>query len=206
MNTILGLIDKIYSDTKMLSIYYIIGAILLLLFILLLIISLKKDDVRSINIIDDEKNDNNDELEEDTVLGNEEKDSYKQTAENNLDSINSYDESIFEKTTVIPVDEINDEETKENIQTTELSNTTDISSNMPDIDEYVENAIKETYEQNDKENDYKENEDLNQIMEDLNVDKLVKDNIILDDELKKHDEKTTISLDDLKAKLDKLKK
>ena len=44
MNTILNFMDKIYSDSKALSMVYVIGAILLFIFILLLMLSLRKPD------------------------------------------------------------------------------------------------------------------------------------------------------------------
>ena len=42
MNTILSFMDKLYSDTKTLSIVYVVGAVLLFIFIVMLIISLRK--------------------------------------------------------------------------------------------------------------------------------------------------------------------
>ena len=44
MNTVLSFMDKLYSDSKTLSIVYVIGAVLLFIFIILLMVSLRKTD------------------------------------------------------------------------------------------------------------------------------------------------------------------
>ena len=76
MNIMLNFMDKIYSDSKMLSMVYIVGACLLFIFIILLIFSLRKTDKKEPKIIeepkiDDKANEIKEEPKKEEVISNE---------------------------------------------------------------------------------------------------------------------------------------
>ena len=87
MNIMLNFMDKIYSDSKMLSIVYIVGACLLFIFIILLIFSLRKTDKKGPKIIeepkiDDKTNEIKEEVKKEEVVSNEVKEETNDTLEN----------------------------------------------------------------------------------------------------------------------------
>ena len=65
----LYLLEKLYTDTKLLTIVYIIGSVLLFIFIILLIISVKSEDKIEV-IIEEPKDDTNKENKTENPLDN----------------------------------------------------------------------------------------------------------------------------------------
>lgn len=214
MNIILNFMDKIYGDSKTLSIIYVVGAVLLFIFIILLIISLRKPDkkektkiIEEPKIEDDKTNTNS--LNDVNVLTSE---TEKPLEENNVDNVNEKDDikeesisnqNIFEKTTIIPINKDNLEKEidktynkEENIEkaldnaenmsapkeeTKEEVDVSKLSSEIPSVDDFVDDVVKKTYEKNEQFSSvYVDNTDtvkLDKVMEDLNVDKDVKENL-----------------------------
>lgn len=211
MNIILNFMDKIYGDSKTLSIIYVVGAVLLFIFIILLIISLRKpdkkektkiieepkieDDKTNTNSLNDVTNETEKSLEENKVDNVNEKDDIKE------ESISS--QNIFEKTTIIPINKDNLEKEidktynkEENIEKAldnaenmsapkeekkEEVDVSKLSSEIPSVDDFVDDVVKKTYEKNEQFSSvYVDNTDtvkLDKVMEDLNVDKDVKENL-----------------------------
>lgn len=213
MNIILNFMDKIYGDSKTLSIIYVVGAVLLFIFIILLIISLRKPDkkektkiIEEPKIEDDKINTNS--LNDVNVLTSE---TEKPLEENKVDSVKEKDDikeesissqNIFEKTTIIPINKDNLEKEidktynkEENIEKAldnaenmsapeekkEEVDVSKLSSEIPSVDDFVDDVVKKTYEKNEQFSSvYVDNTDtvkLDKVMEDLNVDKDVKENL-----------------------------
>lgn len=214
MNIILNFMDKIYGDSKTLSIIYVVGAVLLFIFIILLIISLRKPDkkektkiIEEPKIEDDKTNTNS--LNDVNVLTSE---TEKPLEENKVDDVNEKDDikeesissqNIFEKTTIIPINKDNLEKEidktynkEENIEKAldnaenmsapkeEIKEEVDVSklsSEIPNVDDFVDDVVKKTYEKNEQFSSvYVDNTDtvkLDKVMENLNVDKDVKENL-----------------------------
>lgn len=214
MNIILNFMDKIYGDSKTLSIIYVVGAVLLFIFIILLIISLRKPDkkektkiIEEPKIEDDKTNTNS--LNDVNVLTSE---TEKPLEENKVDDVNEKDDikeesissqNIFEKTTIIPINKDNLEKEidksynkEENIEkaldnaenmsapkeeTKEEVDVSKLSSEIPSVDDFVDDVVKKTYEKNEQFSSvYVDNTDtvkLDKVMENLNVDKDVKENL-----------------------------
>ena len=213
MNIILNFMDKIYGDSKTLSIIYVVGAVLLFIFIILLIISLRKPDkkektkiIEEPKIEDDKTNTNS--LNDVNDVTNE----TEKSLENKVDNVNEKEDikeesissqNIFEKTTIIPINKDNLEKEidktynkEENIEkaldnaenmsapkeeTKEEVDVSKLSSEIPSVDDFVDDVVKKTYEKNEQFSSvYVDNTDtvkLDKVMENLNVDKDVKENL-----------------------------
>lgn len=196
MNTLLSFMDKIYSDSKTLSIIYVVGSILLFIFIVLLVVSLRKPEKKEeTKIIEEPKID--EEPKEESVV-EEKKEEIKE--EETIEKEKSIDQSIFEKTVIIPINELEKESKEDNIQKAldiveevkdepkeEKEDMNNISAEIPDVDDYVDNIVKKTYEKNEQFSSvYVGNNTstikLDKVMENLNVDETVKENIIPEEE------------------------
>lgn len=223
MNTILSFMDKLYSDSKTLSIVYVVGAVLLFIFIILLIISLRKNSKNETTKIIEEPKINDEpkektettkvELKEETTLPIEEPENVQKKEEKEEQSL---EQSIFEKTTIIPLNEIKEpiskeeniaqalnnvekreEEVKETIEEKSKEETLkELSSDIPSVDDFVDNVVKKTYEKNEQFSSvYVGNNTntikLDKVMENLNVDEDVKESIVLEEE------KTVVSTNDM---------
>ena len=240
MNLILNYMDKIYGDTKMLTIVYVVGAGLLFVFIILLIISIRKPDKKkSVDIIDvdnetkkEKVEDKNEEVEEKVI-----------TEDTNNSDI-KHEDSIFEKTTIIPLDDINTDpksdssendvekalDNADNMKIVEEEkeevNNAKLSSEIPDVDDFVDNVVTKTYEKNDQfssvyvENKKDDTMKLDKIMDNVDVDESVKSNLVEDDSIEEEEMDETIEeenyedregsgvdlIEDTNPKLDDLKK
>lgn len=217
MDIILSFMDKLYGDSKTLSIVYVVGAVLLFVFILLLIISLRKSTKNETTKIIDEPKINDEskeklkttnvELTEEHVVPIEEtENSYKKEEQ-------SLEQSIFEKTTIIPLNELeapisrkeNIAQALENVENkaeeTIIEKSTEetlkeLSSDIPSVDDFVDNVVKKTYEKNEQFSSvYVGNNTntikLDKVMENLNVDEDVKKSIVPEEE------KTVVSTNDI---------
>ena len=213
MNIILNFMDKIYGDTKTLSLVYVAGAVLLFIFIILLIFSLrkpsKKDDIK---IIDEPKPDNKDSNEvslnnnvKDTKVVSEDTNTkVEDTKEDIKEEVkdNDSETNIFEKTTIIPLENIKTNESEvskqesiekaldnvdniENIKPEEFEEKKvdeKVSAEIPNVDEFVDNVVKKTYEKNEQFSsvyvgDNTSTMKLDKIMDNVNLDKDVKEEI-----------------------------
>lgn len=205
MNTVLSFMDKIYSDSKTLSIVYIVGAVLLFVFIILLMISLRKPDKKEeLKIIEPKIDDNNEEKQNEVVVENKNEkkteEKIETVQEEKVEPTHAINEqSIFEKTTIIPLDELNKEDNIEkalenvenNIKEEKVEeksvNLNNISSEIPDVDSFVDNVVKKTYEKNEQFSSvYVGNNTgsikLDKVMENLNVDEKVVESIVPEEE------------------------
>ena len=203
MNIMLNFMEKIYSDTKTLSIIYIVGAVLLFIFIVLLIFSLRKSDKKEKPKIIEEPSDSKKEEQKEETKEIESKFEEKTediSKEKEIKEEEINDKSIFEKTTIIPLDEIdtdsealtkeeNIEKALDNVENMKTIEKTDkpidenISADIPDVDEFVDNVVKRTYEKNEQFSSvYVEDNDdtikLDKVMDDLNVDSDVKEALV----------------------------
>ena len=246
MNIMLNFMEKIYSDTDTLSIVYIVGAVLLFIFIVLLIFSLRKSydegnkedkDVKKDDSIKENKKeeiiveDKNEEKIDETI---NEKDFEKadKTIDDNNEEEKVDEQSIFEKTTIIPLDDVSkDEESKndnvkealdkveDNKSIEKKENTLDesIVNDIPDVDEFVDSVVKKTYERSDQFSsvyvDNNENTiELNKVMDNVNVEDNVKKELLdesdtnKDDEYVVEEETATKEENDKPLNLDNLKK
>ena len=208
MNTILSFMDKLYSDSKTLSIVYVIGAVLLFIFIILLMVSLRKNDKKEeTKIIEEPKI--NDEPKEVPV---EEKVEIKEEIKTELDVPEEkveqpLEQSIFEKTVIIPLNEIeqpvsreeniaqaldNVEKIEEKQEEVKIKENTeekiqDLSKDIPSVDDFVDNVVKKTYEKNEQFSSVFVGNNtstikLDKVMENLNVDEDVKESILPEEE------------------------
>ena len=263
MNTVLNFMEKFYSDVTTLYIVYIVGAVLLLIFIIMLIVSLRsssnKVEVKK-ETIEENKNDidiNKEAIEDKKDVDTNIEVNEDKTVVEEKEEIDN--QNIFEKTTVIPLNEIKPEDLSLNKEET-IEKALDNASNMeykeptneeskesmvaeiPDVDDFVNDVIKKTYEKteqfssvyvdNENKNDDSNNENmpLGETVEDSNNNEVSEnkdDNYVIDDNSKKEDpkeqnsiinlndlknalneEKTDVSIkqDDLKQKLDSIKK
>lgn len=270
MNIMLNFMDKIYSDDKAMTMVYIVGAVLLFIFIVLLIFSLRKPSKKdNVNIIDEPKDDKKGEVKEDTKEDsiNKEDDKKEETiekTENVVEEVkkdetskldndvvetenvaeDNKDTNIFEKTTIIPLENVkvneNELSKEENIEkaldnaskehkiTPEINEKIDdskISADIPNVDEFVDNVVKKTYEKNEQFSsvyvgDNTSTMKLDKVMDQVNMDKDVKKEITgvdntLDDNEKIKEEESSLDIkeesasdlvkDEIPSKLDNLK-
>ena len=104
MNTVLSFMDKLYSDSKTLSIVYVVGAILLFVFIILLMVSLRKSDKKeTTKIIEEPKIDEPKEKIEETKV--ESKEILKEEPTINNESINNKIKTLRRQAYGYPDDE-----------------------------------------------------------------------------------------------------
>lgn len=270
MNIMLNFMDKIYSDDKAMTMVYIVGSVLLFIFIVLLIFSLRKPSKKdNVNIIDEPKDNTKDEVKEDTKedIINKEDEKKEETIEktenvaeevkkdetsrldNNVVETENVaednkDTNIFEKTTIIPLENVkvneNELSKEENIEkaldnaskehkiTPEINEKIDdskISTDIPNVDEFVDNVVKKTYEKNEQFSsvyvgDNTSTMKLDKVMDQVNMDKDVKKEItgvdnVLDDNEKIKAEESSLDIkeesasdlvkDEIPSKLDNLK-
>lgn len=270
MNIMLNFMDKIYSDDKAMTMVYIVGAVLLFIFIVLLIFSLRKPSKKdNVNIIDEPKDDKKGEVKEDTkedsinkedekkeetiektenVVEEVKKDETSKLDNNVVETENvaedNKDTNIFEKTTIIPLENVkvneNELSKEENIEkaldnaskehkiTPEINEKIDdskISTDIPNVDEFVDNVVKKTYEKNEQFSsvyvgDNTSTMKLDKVMDQVNMDKDVKKEITgvdntLDDNEKIKEEESSLDIkeesasdlvkDEIPSKLDNLK-
>lgn len=207
MNTVLSFMDKLYSDSKTLSIVYVIGAVLLFIFIILLMVSLRKTDKKEqTKIIEEPKIDEEpkevlvEDKKEEAILKEELAQEKEEVVEEE-----PLEQSIFEKTTIIPLSELEEQPSREeNIaqalenvekqeQVEEIKNEepveeiSNLSKDIPNVDAYVESIMKKAYEKNEQFSSVFVGNNtstikLDKVMENLNVDEEVKDNIVPEDE------------------------
>jgi len=197
MITLLSFMDKIYSDTKTLSMIYIIGSILLFIFIILLIFSLRKPDKKSTKIIEEPNIDKKEEaVEKEKEEIKEQKEEIQAEPENNkLESILN----ISEK------QEIKEEKIEQKEEKIE-----NISAEIPSIDDYVDNIVNKTYEKNDQFSSvYVDTSTikLEKVLDKLNVDDDIKEAIVPEDEKTQNKEEikkvpSDYKLDALKGSLE----
>lgn len=218
MNLMLNFMDKIYSDDKTMTMIYIVGAVLLFIFIVLLIFSLRKPSKKDIKVMDVPKDDTSkDKVEESSVEKEEVVDTNTDTKEEvitkeenttlnekaNIEDPKEEDKNIFEKTTIIPLDNIkpnenelskeeniekaldnvnNIEQIKPKVEETKKEINDNISTEIPNVDEFVDNVVKKTYEKNEQFSSVYVGENtstmkLDKIMDNVNLDKDVKKEI-----------------------------
>ena len=220
-------LDKIYSNEKLFAMVYIVGAILLLIFIIMLIVSLKKPKTKKLNSkILEEKSKKQEETVEPITPPVEVETKTEEPApvqESNEINKEETKENILveEKTNVEepkveePKVEESKVETTENIpeekETTESENTiskaldnvenkdimniepetvepkVSLSSEIPDVDEYVDKVVKKTYEKNEQFSsvfvgDNTSTIKLDKVLDDLNVDEDIKVDIVPEEE------------------------
>ena len=210
MNTVLSFMDKLYSDSKTLSIVYVIGAVLLFIFIILLMVSLRKTDKKEqTKIIEEPKIDEEpkevlvEDKKEEAIL----KEELAQEKEEVVEEVKEepLEQSIFEKTTIIPLSELEEqpsreeniaqalenvekqEQVEENKKEEVLEEVSDLGKDIPNVDAYVESIMKKAYEKNEQFSSVFVGNNtstikLDKVMENLNVDEEVKDNIVPEDE------------------------
>lgn len=210
MNTVLSFMDKLYSDSKTLSIVYVVGAILLFVFIILLMVSLRKTDKKEqTKIIEEPKideepkevlvEDKNEETNLKKELAQEKEEIVEEVKEEPLE------QSIFEKTTIIPLSELEEqpsreeniaqalenvekqEQVEENKKEEVLEEVSNLGKDIPNVDAYVESIMKKAYEKNEQFSSVFVGNNtstikLDKVMENLNVDEEVKDNIVPEEE------------------------
>ncbi len=270
MNIMLNFMDKIYSDDKAMTMVYIVGSVLLFIFIVLLIFSLRKPSKKdNVNIIDEPKDNTKDEVKEDTKedITNKEDEKKEETiekTENVVEEVkkdetsrldnnvvetenvaeDNKDTNIFEKTTIIPLENVkvneNELSKEENIEkaldnvskehkiTPEINEKIDdskISTDIPNVDEFVDNVVKKTYEKNEQFSsvyvgDNTSTMKLDKVMDQVNMDKDVKKEITgvdntLDDNERIKEEESSLDIkeesasdlvkDEIPSKLDNLK-
>lgn len=255
MNIMLNFMDKIYSDDKAMTMVYIVGSVLLFIFIVLLIFSLRKPSKKdNVNIIDEPKDNTKDEVKEETIEKTEnvveevKKDETSKLDNNVVETENvaedNKDTNIFEKTTIIPLENVkvneNELSKEENIEkaldnaskehkiTPEINEKIDdskISTDIPNVDEFVDNVVKKTYEKNEQFSsvyvgDNTSTMKLDKVMDQVNMDKDVKKEItgvdnVLDDNEKIKEEESSLDIkeesasdlvkDEIPSKLDNLK-
>ena len=253
MNIMLNFMDKIYSDDKAMTMVYIVGSVLLFIFIVLLIFSLRKPSKKdNVNIIDEPKDNTKDEVKEETIEKTENVvEEVKKDETSKLDIVetknvaeDNKDTNIFEKTTIIPLENVkvneNELSKEENIEkaldnaskehkiTPEINEKIDdskISTDIPNVDEFVDNVVKKTYEKNEQFSsvyvgDNTSTMKLDKVMDQVNMDKDVKKEItgvdnVLDDNEKIKAEESSLDIkeesasdlvkDEIPSKLDNLK-
>lgn len=206
MDTIMSFMDKIYSDTKTLTIIYIVGAVLLLIFIIMLIVSLRKPSPKKMKtkILDEPKINKEQVDTKEEVIKEENKETDDLSA-----SIEDKKEDIV-KENITPIEEeqkeIKEESVEEkeenpiskaldNVENKDIMNTVEekeeikpnVSAEIPDVDEFVDNVVKKTYEKNEQFSSVFVGNNtstikLDKVLEDLNVDEDIKVDIVPDDE------------------------
>ena len=190
MDTILNFMDKIYGDSTALITLYVVGAILLLVFIVLLIISLKKPS----KIEKKEKETKNEKINDTTV------ETVDKSIEEEKQTVEITDAVLKEEISNIPnVDNTNNQESVvsqalNNVDKVELTPSNEetakeetvdeskLSAEIPNVDDYVDDVVKKTYEKNEQFSSvYVGNTTsikLDKVMDDLNVDKDVKEALV----------------------------
>lgn len=204
MDTILNFMDAIYSDSKALTIVYVIGAILLLIFIILLIVSLKKPSNAAKKEIKKETT-----AEKTEEVKTEIK---EETVEKHVETIPEKEEVKTDEISNIPNTEptvnnenavavalnnvenkmIEPEETAE-----EKIDESALSADIPNVDDFVDNVVKKTYEKNGQFSSvYVGNTTsikLDKVLDNLNVDENVKEAIVPADEKSSGESETNIT-------------
>lgn len=217
MNTILSFMDKLYGDSKTLSIVYVVGAVLLFIFIILLIVSLRKGDKKDITKIieepkideepiekiDETKEESKENTKPESNLVSEVKQDEEDKEENNEQSL---EQSIFEKTVIIPLNEIDqttsreeniaqaldnvekiEEKIEPSVEEKPKESVQELSKDIPNVDDFVDNVVKKTYEKNEQFSSVFVGNNtstikLDKVMENLNVDEDVKESIVPEEE------------------------
>jgi len=243
MNTVLSFmdfLDKLYSDKQSITIVYVVGVVLLLLFIVMLMFSLRKPSPKKLNSkvlnktkdevkpIEEEKvsEDNSSsevvetkksEIKEETKKEEVLEDKKEETTE--VTDTKNEDKDVFEEENVISkaLDNVENKDIM-NITETEKEEPKEInvSSEIPDVDEFVDKVVKKTYEKNEQFSSVYVGDNtttikLDKVLDDLNVDEDIKVDILPEEEkpLEIKDETkedTASSLDSLKKSLEEKKK
>ena len=215
-------LDKIYSNEKLFAMVYIVGAILLLIFIIMLIVSLKKPKTKKLNSkILEEKSKKQEETVEPITPPVEVETKTEEPAPvqepNEINKEETKENIVIEEKTNVEEPKVEEPkvETTENIpeekETTESENTiskaldnvenkdimniepetvepkVSLSSEIPDVDEYVDKVVKKTYEKNEQFSsvyvgDNTSTIKLDKVLDDLNVDEDIKVDIVPEEE------------------------
>lgn len=215
-------LDKIYSNEKLFAMVYIVGAILLLIFIIMLIVSLKKPKTKKLNSkILEEKSKKQEETVEPITPPVEVETKTEEPApvqeSNEINKEETKENIVIEEKTNVEEPKVEEPkvETTENIpeekETTESENTiskaldnvenkdimniepetvepkVSLSSEIPDVDEYVDKVVKKTYEKNEQFSsvfvgDNTSTIKLDKVLDDLNVDEDIKVDIVPEEE------------------------
>ena len=210
MGIIFNFMEKLYSDTNVLSTVYIVGSVLIFILILILIFSIRNTEKK------EDKTEIIEEVDSDSNLSEETHSNEEVDAENNIkdeeikgENKEEIDEkNIFDATTIIPLDDIkpNDEKVSkeenidkalDNVENKEVVSVTNeeetnISSQIPDVDQFVDDIVKKTYERHEERKEVEPSEPI--------IEKEAEEN---NNELnEKEDEKHEVNLDNLKKALD----
>ena len=208
MMTLLSFMEKIYSDTKTLSMIYIIGSILLFIFIVLLIFSLRKPANKTTKIIEEPNINNNEAQEELKEEGNNATDEPKEeiieeNKELEIKKEKSNLENILNVTEQKEVPKVQEEvKAQPKVKEEPKEEINNISSEIPSIDDYVDNIVNKTYEKNEQFSSVYVNTGtikLEKVLDKLNVDEDIKEEIIPEEE------KIEESVKEIDNKLDTLK-
>ena len=225
-------LDKIYSNEKLFAMVYIVGAILLLIFIIMLIVSLKKPKTKKLNSkILEEKSKKQEETVEPITPPFEVETKTEEPAPvqepNEINKEETKENIVIEEKTNVEEPKVEEQkveeskveeskvETTENIpeekETTESENTiskaldnvenkdimniepetvepkVSLSSEIPDVDEYVDKVVKKTYEKNEQFSsvfvgDNTSTIKLDKVLDGLNVDEDIKVDIVPEEE------------------------
>lgn len=229
MDTIKKIMDTIYASNEALIVIYVTGAILLLIFIALLIVSLRKPKIskkenKKVKTVEDESKENAVQTTVSELAEENKTDSVIETNNNtsdikeeisNIPDVNikiEKDENPVSKA-LNNIENQNNEEKKEEIKIVEENK---LSSEIPNVDEFVNDVVKKTYEKNEQFSSVYNTSSvkLDKVLDKLNVDENVKESIIqkeetnLNTETKKEDITTNNinSLDLLKQQLEEKNK
>lgn len=205
MNIVLNFMDKIYGDSSTLSTIYIVGAVLLFVFIILLIFSLRSPDKKKQKILEEPNIDKDINKQEESVEEKikEENIIKEEIVEENNAEIEPIKVGENELSSILDkVDVKSPEQTKDEIKETKEIEIPNLSSEIPDVDEYVDNIVKKTYEKNEQfssvyVNDNTNTVKLDKVLDNLNVDKDIKEEIVPIEE-KTIEEEKSIEEDNLK--------
>lgn len=185
MDTILNFMDMIYGNGKTLTIIYVVGAVLLLVFIVMLIISLKKPK-KIIKKEELKSENNNTEVQTNDISietqkeENNEKVKEEMNASPNVDIKISKDENPIEQALEnIENKELSQEEPKEQ-KTEEKVDEQKLSSDIPNVDDFVDNVVKKTYEKNEQFSSVYNTTTvkLDSVLDKMNVDENVKEVLV----------------------------
>ena len=212
MNTVLNIMDKLYSNSDALKIVYVVGAVLLFIFVVMLIISLRKPEKeKEVKIIEEPK------IDDIPVVDNVEVKNEEVIVEEDLKPLE--EQSIFEKTRIIPLDELRKAEEESVIEETTVGEDVivdtvsiendihedvaletvieegkednnpiyELSKDIPDVDSFVDNVVKKSYERNEQFSSVyvgnANNTKLDKVMDSLNVDEDIKESILSEEEI-----------------------
>ena len=222
MITMLSFFDKLYSDTDTLRMVYIVGAILLFIFIILLIVSIRKPDKKKSKIIEEPKFDEDKKTEvkehkeeetktvdESATKESEVKDETESKIEEEKEEISSLNKALDTALKIEKNDETPKEEKQEETKKEEkVDKVTELSSEIPDVDDFVDNVVKKTYEKNEQFSsvyvgDNTSTIKLDKVLDNMNVDDNIKEDIVPEEEKTKEPVKN-ISLDNLEENLNKV--